>query len=112
MFGFAWGSDYPDPENNLALFYSKNKAPGANHYNYDRPEFDKLYEQIIVMKPGAERTKIIEQMRDMVIADVPFVGSMARTRFYLAHPYLKNFKPSEDFYNWFKYLDVDASAPR
>jgi ABC-type transport system substrate-binding protein len=112
MFGFAWGTDYPDPENNLALFYSKNKAPGANHYNYDRPEFDKLYEQIIVMKPGPERTKIIEQMRDMVIADVPFVGSMARTRFYLAHPFLKNFKPSEDFYNWFKYLDVDASAPR
>jgi len=112
MFGFAWGSDYPDPENNLALFYSRNKAPGANHYNYDRPEFDKLYEQIIVMKPGPERTRIIEQMRDMVIADVPFVGSMARTRFYLAHPFLKNFKPSEDFYNWFKYLDVDASAPR
>jgi ABC-type transport system substrate-binding protein len=112
MFGFAWGSDYPDPENNLALFYSKNKAPGANHYNYDRPEFDKLYEQIIVMMPGTERTKIIEQMRDMIIADVPFVGSMARTRFYLAHPFLKNFKPSEDFYNWFKYLDVDASAPR
>lgn len=112
MFGFAWGTDYPDPENNLALFYSKNKAPGANHYNYDRPEFDKLYEQIIVMKPGPERTKIIEQMRDMVIRDVPFVGSMARTRFYLAHPYLKNFKPSEDFYNWFKYLDIDASAPR
>lgn len=112
MFGFAWGTDYPDPENNLALFYSKNKAPGANHYNYDRPEFDKLYEQIIVMKPGPERTKIIEEMRDMVIADVPFVGSMARTRFYLAHPFLKNFKPSEDFYNWFKYLDVDAAMSR
>lgn len=109
MFGFAWGTDYPDPENNLALFYSKNKAPGANHYNYDRPEFDKKYEQIIVMKPGPERTKIIEEMRDMVIRDVPFVGSMARTRFYLAHPFLKNFKPSEDFYNWFKYLDVEAA---
>ncbi len=106
MFGFAWGTDYPDPENNLALFYSKNKAPGANHYNYDRPEFDAMYEQIIVMKPGAERTKIIEKMRDMVIADAPFIGSMARTRFYLAQPWLKNFKPSEDFYNWFKYLDV------
>ncbi len=112
MFGFAWGTDYPDPENNLALFYSKNKAPGANHYNYDRPEFDRLYEQIIVMKPGPERTKIVEQMRDMVIADAPFIGSMARTRFYLAHPWLKNFRPSEDFYNWFKYLDIDASAPR
>lgn len=106
FFGFAWGTDYPDPENNLALFYSKNKAPGANHYNYDRPEYDAMYEKILVMKPGAERTKIIEQMRDMVCEDVPYLGSMGRTRYYLVNPWLKNFKPSEDFYNWIKYLDV------
>ncbi len=109
MFGFSWGSDYPDPENNLAMFYSKNKAPGANHYNYDRPEFDAMYERILVMRPGAERTKIIEQMRDMTCEDVPYLGSMGRTRYYLVNPWLKNFKPSEDFYNWIKYLDVDES---
>ena len=59
------------------------------------------------MPPGPKRTKIYEQMRDMVIEDCPYVGSMARTRFYLVNPWLKNFKPSEDFYNWVKYLDVD-----
>lgn len=109
LFGFSWGTDYPDPENNLALFFSKNKAPGANHYNYDRPEYDVMYEKILVMKPGAERTKIIEQMRDMVCEDVPYLGSMGRTRYYLVNPWLKNFKPTEDFYNWIKYLDVDDS---
>ncbi len=109
MFGFAWGSDYPDAENNLALFYSKNKAPGANHYNYDRPEYDALYERIRVMEPGPDRTKIYEQMRDMIVEDAPYIGSMARTRYYLVNPWLKNLKPSEDFYNWFKYLDVDDS---
>ena len=105
FFGFAWGSDYPDAENNLALFYSKNKAPGANHYNYDRPEFDAMYEQILVMDEGEERTEILVKMRDMIIEDAPFVGSMARTRFYLINPWLKNFKPSEDFYNYYKYMD-------
>lgn len=107
FFGFAWGTDYPDPENNLALFYSKNKAPGSNSFNYDRPEYDEMYQRILVMPPGPERTKIAETMRDMVIEDSPFVGSHARTRFYLINPWLKNFKPSEDFYNWCKYLDVD-----
>ena len=107
MFGFAWGSDYPDAENNLALFYSKNKAPGSNHYNYDRPEYDKMYEQIRTMSPGPERTKMYEKMRDMIVEDSPYIGSQARTRFYLVNPWLKNLKPSEDFYNWFKYLDVD-----
>ena len=109
FFGFAWGSDYPDPENNLALFYSPNKAPGANHFNYDRKEYDAMYEKIRVMPPSPERTKILEQMRDMLLEDCPFSGSMARTRFYLANPRLTNFKPTEDFGNWYKYLDVDDS---
>jgi hypothetical protein len=32
---------------------------------------------------------------------------MARTRFYLVQPWLKNYKPSEQFFNWHKYMDVD-----
>lgn len=106
FFSFAWGSDYPDAENNLALFYSPNASPNSNHFNYARPEYDKLYEQIRVMAPSPERTALYEKMRDMVIEDAPFVGSMARTRFYLVSPRLKNCKPAEVFYNWVKYLDV------
>jgi ABC-type transport system substrate-binding protein len=109
FFGYAWGTDYPDAENNLQLFYGPNVAPGSNSFNYRNPDFDRLYEQVRVMPPGAERTKIYEQMRDMVIEDAAFSGSMARTRYYLINPWLRNFKPSEDFYNWMKYLDVDES---
>lgn len=113
MFGFAWGSDYPDAENNLAMFYSPNVSPGSNHYNYSNPDYDKLYEQILVMNPNvspevkAERTKIYEQMRDMLIEDSPFNGSMARTRFYLMAPWIVNCRPTERTFSWMKYLDVD-----
>ena len=107
MFSFAWVSDYPDAENNLALFYGPNESPGSNHFNYRNAEFDRMYEQIRSMPAGPERTRIIESMRDLVIADVPFIGSMARVRQYLANPELKNFKPSEVFQNWYKYLDVE-----
>ena len=109
MFSFAWLSDYPDAENNLALFYSKNVSPGSNHWNYNRPEFDALYEQAIVMEPGPERTALYEAMRDMVIADVPMVGSLARNRYYVWQPWLKNARPTPRFWSWFKYLDVDES---
>lgn len=112
MFSFAWGSDYPDAENNLALFYSKNKSPGSNHFNYDRKAYDELYETIRKMGPSPERTKLYARMRDMVYQDAAFGGSMARTRYYLANPRLKNFKPTEDFLNWYKYLDVDESVRR
>jgi ABC-type transport system substrate-binding protein len=108
FFSFAWGSDYPDGENNLALFYGPNESPGANHFNYQNAEFDKLYEQIRSMPPSPERTAIYERMRDMVIEDTPFVGSMARTRYYLGQPWLKNFHPTEDFMNWTKYLVIET----
>ena len=107
MFSFAWSSDYPDAENNLALFYGPNESPGSNSFNYKNSEFDKLYNQIRSMQPSPQRTEILVTMRDMVLQDVPYLGSMARTRFYLINPRLKNFKPTEDFYTWYKYLDVD-----
>ncbi len=110
MFGFAWASDYPDAENNLALFFGPNESPGSNHYNYKRPEFDTLYEKILTMGPSDERTAIYEQMRDMVLDDCAYIGGMARERFYLINPWLRNCKPTERYYGWFKYLDVDDDA--
>jgi len=110
MFGFAWASDYPDAENNLALFYGPNESPGSNHYNYKRPEYDAMYEKILTMGPSDERTAIYEQMRDMVLDDCAYVGGMARERFYLINPWLRNCKPTERYYGWFKYLDVDEDA--
>ncbi|MFT5525124.1 MAG: oligopeptide transport system substrate-binding protein [Pirellulaceae bacterium] len=109
VFSFAWGSDYPDAENNLALFYGPNESPGSNHFNYHNEEYDKLYEQIRTMQPSPERTELYVKMRDIVIEDTPYLGSMARTRYYLVNPRLKNFKPDEVFSNWVKYLDVDES---
>lgn len=112
MFSFAWASDYPDGENNLALFYGPNESPGSNHYNYKNPEYDELYEQILAMPLGPERTAVMERMRDMLLEDVPYIGSMARERHYLIAPWLLNCRPTERYYSWFKYLDVDDSKRR
>ncbi len=109
FFSFAWGSDYPDAENNLALFYSPNASPGANHSNYHNKEYDRLYEQIRTMPAGPERTAIYTKMRDILIKDAPFCGSLARTRQYVIQPWCLNFKPTEDFFTYFKYLDVDMT---
>ena len=108
MFGLAWGSDYPDAENNLALFYGPNSAGGMNNWNYKNPEYDRLYETIRTMQPGPERTAFYEQMRDILIEDCPAIGSMARTRYFVWNPQLDPMKPSETWYTWLKYLNVEA----
>ncbi len=106
MFYFSWISDYPDSENNLALFYGPHEAPGNNYFNYRNDDFDRLYEQSLNMQPGPERTAIYEELRNIVIRDCPYIGSLGRVRHYLVNPELKNFKATEDFHNWYKYLDV------
>jgi ABC-type transport system substrate-binding protein len=108
MFSLSWGSDYPDAENNLALFYGPNKSPGANGFNYENPEYDALYEHARTMKPSPERTALYVKMRDIVIEDCPAIGSMARTRYYVWNPRVKNFKPDETWHSWLKYVDVDV----
>lgn len=107
IFSFAWGSDYPDGENNLALFYGPNESPGSNHFNFKNAEYDKLYEQIVGMQPSPERTKIYERMQDVLLENCPYAGSMARTRHFVIHKRMKYFKPVETFENWFKYVDVE-----
>lgn len=109
FFGFAWSSDYPDAENNLALFYSPNASPGSNHSNYSQPEFDEMYEQARLMEPGPERTAMYERMRDMVISDAPYVGALARNRYFLINDHMDNAKPTQRFWSWFKYVDTDQT---
>ena len=46
MFNLGWIGDYPDPENFLQLFHSKNVSPGANHSMYVNPEFDRAYDAL------------------------------------------------------------------
>lgn len=106
FFSLAWGSDYPDSENFLQLFYGPNRSPSSNNFNYDRPEYNALYKQVRAMPPSDERTAIYIKMRDMIIDDAPMIGSMSRIRFYLIHDRLRNFRPTEDFFNWPKYLNV------
>ncbi len=109
MFGLAWGADYPDAENFLQLFYGPNEAPGSNNFNYSNPAYDELYARGSILQPGPERTAIYQQMREILIEDVPSLGHMARIRFYLWHGRLKNVLPDEVHKTWRKYLNIKES---
>ena len=74
IFRASWVADYPDGENYLSLFYSKNFAPnGPNYMNYKNCEFDKLYEKVFVTNDVQERLKLYRQMDSLVIEDAPIV---------------------------------------
>lgn len=72
FFRGSWIADYPDAENFLSLFYSKNPAP-PNYTRYKNPMYDLLYEKAIAEKNDSLRYALYHQMDRIVINDAPVV---------------------------------------
>jgi ABC-type transport system substrate-binding protein len=109
MFTLGWVADYPDPENFLQLFYTKNASPGTNNFNYSSPEFDKVYEQVAVMPDSPERTELYRKAEQIVLEDCPAVFINHRVAYVLHHDWVLNYKPHVFQYGLAKYRRVDKT---
>ncbi|MFY7992694.1 MAG: ABC transporter substrate-binding protein [Bacteriovoracaceae bacterium] len=112
MYTMAWGADYPDAENFLGLLYCPNQSPGSNGANYCNPEFDKLYKQAVILQDSPERTALYEKINEMVALEVPWIFSFHRTKYYVAHAWLKNYKFMEFNHTQFQYFNVDLEVKK
>lgn len=72
FFRKSWVADYPDEENFLSLFYSKNFSPkGFNYTHYNNSQFDLLYERSQEELNDSIRYDYYRQMDQMLMEDVP-----------------------------------------
>lgn len=110
IYSSGWVADYPDAENFLQLFYSPNIKRNTNNSNYSNPEYDKLYEQVIVMPDSKERTELYVKMIKMISEDCPVVFQTEPEDFLLIHPWVHNVKPAPMAYGMAKYRRIDAEA--
>jgi len=74
FFRASWICDYPDAENQMSLFYSKNLQPaGSNYTHYVNPKFDQLYEKSQRCTDDSLRTEYYVKMDSLLVAEAPFV---------------------------------------
>lgn len=74
FFRKSWVADYPDAENYLALFYSKNLAPsGPNYTRFKNTIYDSLYSASLSTTSDSIRTKYYQQMDQIVIENAAIV---------------------------------------
>ncbi|MBP92967.1 MAG: ABC transporter substrate-binding protein [Flavobacteriaceae bacterium] len=74
MFRASWVADYPDAENYLSLYYSKNFAPnGPNYTHYKNDQFDTWYEQAFTETNTVKREQLYTQMDSLVMTSAPIV---------------------------------------
>jgi oligopeptide transport system substrate-binding protein len=93
FFRGSWIADYPDAENYLSVFYSKNPAP-PNYTRYKNAVYDLLYEKSLSEKNDALRYKLYQQMDKMIIADAPVVPLWYDMAIHLVHCNIQNFTPN------------------
>ena len=68
FFRGSWIADYPDAENYLSVFYSKNKVPfGPNYTGYFNKEFDRLFEQSYYENDPEKRYALYHRMDNMIM---------------------------------------------
>ena len=72
LFRASWIVDYPDGENYLSLFYSKNPAP-PNYTRYSNTAFDLLYEKAILPLDEGNKIDLYHSMNKMIVEDAPVI---------------------------------------
>jgi len=74
FFKASWIADYPDAENYLSLFYSKNFSPGGPNYtHFKNAEFDRLYEQAFLETDNIKRQELYKRMDALVMEEAPVI---------------------------------------
>jgi peptide/nickel transport system substrate-binding protein len=62
VFRASWVADYPDAQNYLSLFYSKNFTPnGPNYTHFKNEEFDRMYENAMTETNDSSRIELYEK---------------------------------------------------
>ena len=70
----SWVADYPDAENYLSLFYSRNFAPaGPNYFHWQDDRFDNMYEQSLATTDEQQRHELYKAMDSLVMTKPPFI---------------------------------------
>lgn len=74
IFRGSWVADYPDAENYLFIFHSKNFSPkGPNYTHYSNEIFDTLFEKSIQTADKLEREKLYQKMDSLIMESAPVV---------------------------------------
>jgi peptide/nickel transport system substrate-binding protein len=91
FFRGSWIADYPDAENYLSVFYSKNPAP-PNYTRYKNPEFDAFFEKALSETTDSLRYRFYRQADQVMINDAPVVPLWYDESIHFIQPGIKDFE--------------------
>jgi ABC-type transport system substrate-binding protein len=104
----GWNADYPDAENFMQLLYGPN-AGQENNANFKLPAYDALYEKARALPDSPERTRLFDQMTELMLAYTPWRLGYHLIEDQLLQPWVRDYKPHPIKSQTWEYVDIDAS---
>jgi ABC-type transport system substrate-binding protein len=108
MWLLGWTATGSDPDDFLSLAVSANIG-SSNFARFRNARYDKLYEQQRQMPDGPERDAIIEEMKRIWVAYMPYKVHGHRFVNDLSQPWLIGYRRHPFARDFFKWIDVDPS---
>lgn len=93
FFRASWIGDYPDAENYLTLFYSKNGAP-PNYTFFKNAEYDKLYDSAMKETDKEKICQLYNKMEQIIIDEAPVVPLFYDEVTRFTHKNISGLKPN------------------
>jgi len=106
LFRLTWVADYPDAENFLQLFHSRNASPGANRANYANPEYDARFDEFRALRADDPRRRESIARLDAILGeDCPWLALHHPLQIVAYRDRLKNYTLRDFPYGMEKYLE-------
>ena len=107
MWGLGWTAG-PDGDGFLELGYSQSKGQ-ANYARFDLPEYDRLFELQRRLPDGPERMQVMEKMKELTVAYMPYKAHVHRIWTDLAQPWVVGYHRNVFLRDFWRYVDVDPA---
>jgi oligopeptide transport system substrate-binding protein len=93
---FAWGADYPDPQDFLTLLYASDAAYNTEKENV--PEADRLMKAADTEKDNTKRIQEYNQAEQLLVTNVATCPLYQNTAFYQVRSYVHGYSESAEGY--------------
>lgn len=110
MYFMGWVGDYPDAENFLQMFHSRNVSPGANHSLYVNPDFDAAYDAAMDAADAAARLDGWRRCQEILREDCPWIYTHYPRTNSLLRRRVKGFVPGDFPYGQERWLRAADGA--
>lgn len=95
FFRASWIADYPDPENFMGLFYSRNYCPdGPNYTHIKNNDYDALYEKTVAETNDSLKYAYVASMEKIILGEAPVITLFYDKTFRLLQKNISGLQPN------------------